>query len=647
MILKQPGIFIFALCLLLISKANGQVQQDSVQLLKTVVVKQSRLNDYVIAAYALPLDSATLALSSTGSLTDLLRKQGFGHVRSYGPGGLASPSFRGTGSSHTAVLWNGINLVSPLSGQLDLSLVPAGLFDDASIQTGGSTSLSGNGSIGANIHLNNTIDFNKGLRASVVSHLGSFHSSYYSAGIRFSNKNFGTSTNFFATESENNFKFTNRNVFPAEVQHREHSAFRQKGMLQQLHWQTIKSGIFYVKFWYQKSNYEIPNATTIVRASQATEKNEFYRSIIGWNYATENFELNYLGALIRQDLNYADPLTNQFSLSRYTSIIQNAEVNYEFKNAQLTSGIHYTGEKSDVDEFGESSPTRNRVALFGALKIDSFKQWKFALSMREEFVNGKATPLAPTLSAKYIINNVNNVINIFTTFSRNYRIATFNDLYWKGSGAQGNPDLKPELSLGGELGTSITGANITFKSVLFSNHVDNWMLWSQEGIEGWTPRNIKKVWARGAETQLSSHHTFNTVDAKLVAQYSFTMSTNENIYDSGNPNEKGKQLLLTPRHEGSLTAEGTWKKYNLRIVNTYTGEQYNDSDNTPYNIVPDYLITNLWLSKQLAVKSFSFTATAEINNVFNIDYQARPGYPLPGINFKAGIQINFIKLSKT
>lgn len=644
MILKQPGIFIFALCLLLISKANGQVQQDSVQLLKPVVVKQSRLNDYVIAAYALPLDSATLALSSNGSVTDLLRKQGFGHVRSYGPGGLASPSFRGTGSSHTAVLWNGINLVSPLSGQLDISLVPAGLFDDASIQTGGSTSLSGNGSIGANIHLNNNIDFNEGLRVSVASHLGSFHSSYYSAGVRFSNKNFGTSTKIFTTESENDFKFTNRNLFTPEVQRREHSAFRQNGLLQQLHWQTTKLGTFSMKFWYQKSKYEIPNATTIVQASKATEENEFYRSIVGWNFTKENFELNYQGAFIRQDLNYADPPTNQFSLSRYTSLIQNAELNYNFKNAQLTSGIHYTGEKSDVDEFGQNSPSRNRIALFGALKIDSFNQWKLALSMREEFVNGKTTPLAPTLSAKYVVNDV---VDFFTTFSRNYRIPTFNDLYWKGSGAQGNPDLKPELSLGGEVGTSITYASTNLKGVFFSNHVDNWILWSQAGINGWTPLNVKKVWARGAETQLSTRHRFNAVDTKVVSQYSFTMSTNESIYGNGNPNERGKQLLLTPRHEASLTAEGTWKKYNLRIVNTYTGEQYNDSDNTPYNIVPDYLITNLWLSKQIPLKSFSFMATAEINNVFNIDYQARPGYPLPGINFKAGIQINFIKPNKT
>ncbi|MEX1238543.1 MAG: Plug domain-containing protein, partial [Cyclobacteriaceae bacterium] len=174
MILKTPEIFVFALCILLSVQATAQVNIDSARLLKTVVVNQSRLNDYVIGSYELPIDSSALALASNGSLTDLLRKQGFGHIRSYGPGGVASPSFRGTGSGHTAVLWNGIDLTSPLTGQLDLSLLPAGLFDDVSIQTGGSTSISGNGSIGANIHLNNNLNFNEGLRASVSSHIGSF-----------------------------------------------------------------------------------------------------------------------------------------------------------------------------------------------------------------------------------------------------------------------------------------------------------------------------------------------------------------------------------------------------------------------------------------------------------------------------------------
>lgn len=639
--MRPPEIFVFALCILLSAQATAQVNIDSARLLQPVEVNQTRLNDYVIGVYELPIDSSALALASNTSLTDLLRKQGFGHIRSYGPGGLASPSFRGTGSGHTAVLWNGIDLTSPLTGQLDLSLLPAGLFDDVSVQTGGSTSISGNGSIGANIHLNNNLNFNEGIGASVSSHAGSFGYYYYGAALHISNKKFGSATNFFGIEAKNNFKFTNRNVFPAEVQRRDHSVFHQNGILQQLHWQTARQGIISLKFWHQKSRYEVPNATTIRRPAQAIEENEFYRALIGWNYNKENFDMNYQGAFVHQDLNYSDPAINEYSLNRSISTIHNIEGNINFKNkAQLTSGIHYTWERADVTDFGQHTPERNRVALFSAFKIDAFRKWKFAFSLREELVNGKTTPLAPTISAKVAVNNT---IEVFTNLSRNYKLPTFNDLYWKGSGAQGNASLKPELSMGGEAGAIFRNSIATFKTVLFSNLVDNWILWSPGSDQIWMPQNIRKVWSRGIELQISHSSQLNSVDLRFIWQYSFTRSTNESIYGNGNPNEIGKQLLLTPMHEGSLTTATEWKKYTLRIVNAYTGEQFNDSDNSPYNMMPASLVTTLWLSKQVTLKSFEWVLSAEVNNLFNVEYQARPGYPLPGINYRAGIKINFNK----
>jgi vitamin B12 transporter len=644
LILRKPEIFVFVLCLLFCFNAVAQNDKDSVRQLKTVIVQQSRLNDYVIASYELPLDSSVLALSSNGSLTDLLRKQGFGHIRTYGPGGLASPSFRGTGSSHTAVLWNGLNLVSPLSGQLDLSLVSAGLFDDATIQTGGSTSLSGNGSIGANIHLNNNINFNEGLRVTGSSFIGSFGSQYYDAGAKFSNKTFGMSTKVFFNSSDNDFTFINRSASPDETQKREHSAFDQHGLLQQLHWSSQSAGIFSLKFWYQRSFYEIPNPTGIPRPSEATEDNEFYRALAGWNFSKGILDFNYQAAFIRQDLDYADPIIDQHSLNRYNSTIQNFETNFNFANhAQLTSGIHYTWEEGVVDDFGDSSPVRNRIALFSAYKFDSSEKWKLAISGRGEFVNGKAMPFSPTISVKY---NASEKLKVFTNLSRNYRIPTFNDLYWQGAGAQGNPDLKTEVSLSAEAGVALTNEVISFKSVGFTNHVDNWILWSPTSGQVWTPQNIKKVWSRGAESQLSLSKKIGVFKAKVMGQYSYTRSTNVDIYDNGNPNEKGKQLLLTPRHEGSATIEGEWKHFVLRVVNSYTGEQFNDSDNTPYNIVYDYLITNIWLSKVVRQKSIVLTLTGEINNAFDVEYVGRPGYPMPGINYKAGIKINFNKTNK-
>ena len=53
---------------------------------------------------------------------------------------LSSISFRGTGASHTAVLWNGINVNQPTIGQSDFSLFPVLAFNKVKVVYGSSSS---------------------------------------------------------------------------------------------------------------------------------------------------------------------------------------------------------------------------------------------------------------------------------------------------------------------------------------------------------------------------------------------------------------------------------------------------------------------------------------------------------------------------
>jgi iron complex outermembrane receptor protein len=621
-------------------------QRDSVTLLQPVLITQSRLGNYAISKYTLRVDSMTRALASSGSLADMLRKYGYGHVRGYGPGGLASASFRGTGSSHTSVLWNGINLLSPLSGQLDLSLVPVGFIDDASIQTGGATSLYGNGSIGGTIHLNSSARFNEGLTLKTFASVGSFGSYYQDATTNWSGKKFISSTKFFTNQSDNDFEYTDTNTSPATTERREHSATNQHGLLQQNYWQPAENHLVTVKLWWQDNTYEVPNPTSSSLDAQAIEKNKFWRVLTGWNYTRENFDLNYQGAFIRHDLDYRDPAVNNLiSLSTFNTFINNLEGNFVFKKSiDLSSGINYTWEQGKVDAFGDHVPVRNRVALFSALKWNPTARWEFALAAREEFVNGNATPFAPSLTAKATILKD---LQVYGNISRNYRIPTFNDLYWKGPGGLGNPELKSELSSGGEVGIKFNRSNIkntqsiSFSIAVFSNDVDDWILWIPITSSVWSPQNIKKVWARGVESQASVHKVFGGVGLDLSAQYSFTQATNKSIYATGNPDELNKQLILTPMNEASATVRADYKGFYLNIVNNYTGKQYTDNNNNELYALKAYDITNVSVSKSFFIRAVRLTFNGEVNNVFNVSYQSRAYYPMPGINFKTGVTINF------
>ena len=616
-------------------------------MLNDVVIEQSRLGDYAVSRYTLRADSLIRSQASSGSLGDLFRKFGFGHVRSYGPGGAASlASFRGTGSSHTAVLWNGINLVSPLSGVSDLSLIPVTFIDDISVKTGGIASLFGNGSIGGTIRLNNKASFNEGLTLRTFANVGSFGSYFQDLGITWSGKKFISSSKFFTTQAENNFTYTNDFLFVPRSEQRQHNAFSQQGFLQQNYFQLSPSHLLSAKFWLQDNRYEIPLPTSAAGVSTQMQYERFHRSILGWNFCKGNIEVNYQGAFVHHTLDYRNPQINEKSLNTFNNLIQNLEGNFYLKSgAKLTAGTVYNWEQAVVDQFGGQTPVRNRLAFFSAFKWRPLQQLELDASVREEAVNGTATPVSPALT---ITATVSKNLRTYVSASRNYRLPALNDIYWRSGGTFGNPQLKPELSLMEEIGVLFENQPsnptlLSFKAAAFTTLVDDWIFWSPLTSSTYVPQNIKKVWSRGLDAQGSVSRNVGRVSLDLMFQYSFSLATNESIYENGNPNELNKQLIYTPLHEGSLTLRSEWRGYNMNLVGNYTGKQYTDGDNSEFSIIKAYTITNVWLSKSFAKKHFRFTLNAEVNNVLDVAYQARMGYPMPGRNYKAGVIIQFNK----
>jgi iron complex outermembrane receptor protein len=637
--------FVFGYCLLLAQVTCAQLY-DSVLLLQEVIIEQSRLSDYAAQRYVLKTDSLSRALLRGGSLSDLLRSTGLGGVRGYGPGGLATASFRGTGSSHTSILWNGINLISPLAGQLDLSQLPVTFFDEASVQTGGSASLYGNGSIGGTILLNNAARFHEGLTAKTFTSVGSFGRFFQDAGVQWSGKKFITSTKVFYSQAENNFPFTNINVSPIRIDTRQHNAQRQHGLLQQNYWQINPQQLVWLKFWYQDNHYEVPNTSLSNQTGRATQHDKSYRTLLAYSWSGITIDITYQGAFVHQSLLYIDPAISLTSTNDFQMLVQNAEANIDANRAgQLTTGVHYTFERGNVDAFGDNEPVRNRIAMFAAHKKQLWKDFSIAASLREEMVNGNTTPLAPSATLAY---EASKAITLFTSTARNYRLPTFNDLYWLGAGAQGNVNLQPELSWSIDLGISLASVKkkkiqYTLKAVAFSNQVNDWILWTPQTGQVWSPQNIKQVWSRGVETQGKIETILQAVSLSLRGQYTFTKATNQAIYENGNQAEEGKQLMFTPLHEGSIAFRASWKKYQLNVVQQLTGKQYTDTDNTEFFAMTARAITNLWLSKAVVGKTFSGTLNIEVNNFFNTNYQSRPGFPMPGINYKIGFTTQFNK----
>jgi vitamin B12 transporter len=641
--MMSPRTIITACFLLGSEVIHGQ--SDSTILLNEVVIERQRIEELAMGHFTLRVDTTTRLLAASVSATELMQNFGYGHVRGYGPGGLATLSLRGTGASHSSILWNGIPLQSPLNGQADLSLIPVFLLDDIHLQMGGSSSINGNGAIGGTLHLNSKPSFRQGLNVRGMLSGASFSSGSGGAGVSWSGESFFTDTRVFYVDAVNNFTFTNANVFPAREETRKHAAYSRLGLIHRNYWKPANNWLLNLEGWIQDNHTQLPNPSSIARDSQADQRDYFYRGSVGVQYTPRGFHIALRTAASRQRLEYHDEAIALHAISSFTSLINTLEATwFAPSNFEITSGVNYTFENGEADDYVNEQVNRNRTSGFAALRFHKDK-WTAVVSAREELVNGTTTPFTPSAGCEY---NVSRNIKFTGNASRNYRIPTMNDLYWSGAGAFGNSNLRPEESWSEEVAINIKtnlgrASQLVWKTTAFSNQVDNWILWRPE-VNVWSPDNIKKVWSRGSETRIELHLPFGRWKTSATALYSYTRSTNESVYSSTDKATIGKQLVFTPVHEGSITAKAEWYKWGLNFISNFTGRQYTDDDNSSSFAMDPYFIMNMWLTRQVALgRLFNGKVIAEINNILNASYQNRPGYPMPGRNYRLSINFNIHK----
>jgi len=114
MIFRKITFTVFVLFLHIV--AFGQ-SLDSLNTLENVEVVDTRAKQYNIGFKVDEINRGLLKSFEGFSISDVLSSASNVNIKTYGPGGLSSISIRGGSSNHTAVLWNGINLQSPMNGE--------------------------------------------------------------------------------------------------------------------------------------------------------------------------------------------------------------------------------------------------------------------------------------------------------------------------------------------------------------------------------------------------------------------------------------------------------------------------------------------------------------------------------------------------
>jgi len=629
--------YIIIACFLITSSCYAQLHKDTVKSLALIEVTSSRLVNFSIGTKIYSIDSNIINQYKSGNLATLLENESQLFIKSYGIGNLATPSFRGSGASHTAILWNNFNLNSPLTGQLDLSLLPNNFINNINIQYGGTSTLWGSGAVGGAIHLNNELKFAKGITVMLGNSIGSFSNYEQNMLVEISKLRWATSIKFFNKTAENNFEYINTQLINSPKVKQNNSELKQQGLFVDNYFQINKHQKINFRFWFQNNARNIP-PTMLQSFIKSNQKDDCYRLTSEWQRV--NNKISYFAriAYFDENLKYTVYDHNYHSFNRSKTIIAETEAKVKLnKNILLNIGINNTYIKALASDF-INKPEQNRTALFTSCRFNSLNNVFLAtLSARQEIIGNNIIPFTYSFGTELkLLKHISFSGNV----SKVYRVPTIIDLFWMPGG---NLNLLPESGFSEELGAllKLNSSNekikFLFEPTIFNRKIYNWILWLP-GQSYWSPQNIMEVWSRGLETRSEFSIYFNNLKFKINLLTNYVISTNEKA-KTENDASINKQLIYVPMYSGNAKISLEYKKISFTINQNYTGYRYTATDNSEY--LKPYMLTNSYVSYTILLKNYNLNLFVALNNILNVQYQVMLNRAMPLRNYQTGILIKF------
>jgi len=627
--------FIILLCAVVYGLYAQEQPPDSVQVLKSVTVSASRLTQASLKQNV--FDATVLQQHIHQNLADLLAHESHLYVKSYGAGALASVSLRGTNAHHTAVLWNGININSPMNGITDFSLIPVGLYDIINIQYGGSSSLWGSGAIAGAIHLNNMAILNRGTSSKFSFSAGSFGTFKQSADVMLSRKKMCSSLKIYNSTAQNNFAYTNLFLADKPLVKQQNAEVRGKGLMSENHFLMKDNQKINFLVWYHMADRNLPPSMAEVHSKTKQTDNNLKISS-EWAFLKNKTTAYIRGAFFNDVQNYNDSLAQIFALNSFITVVGEGEVKIDLnKSHHVNIGVNNTYTAAKATNL-PSAPKQNNTALFAAYSfIDKHQKLRLNVSGRQEWMPNLTIPLTFSLGTSYALLKST---ALFAQIAKVHRLPTLNDLYWSPGG---NSNLFPEDGYTHELGLKFNYKyrHVSFSTSpsVFSNRINNWIMWLPEA-NYWKPQNIMEVWSRGFETHsdIKMHRKDGHIGISVLTNY--VLSSNQKPR-SLNDQSVDKQLIYVPMYSGYAKLDAGFKKWQLSFRQNYTGYRYTSSDNTQY--LEPYMLSSMYIAYSMAIKNAELNVFAQCHNVFNTTYQVVAMRPMPLRHFNFGTTIYFNK----
>lgn len=613
------------------------------------------------------LSGSQLERLSAQSVADAIRYFSGVQIKDYGGiGGLKTVNIRSMGTNHVGVFYDGIELGNAQNGQIDLGRFSLDNLEAVSVYNGQRSSIFQSakdfGSAGTVYLQSRTPEFEHGkdynLRASFKT--GSF--GLANPSVVWEQKisqrlSASVSADYMYTNGRYKYQRTTDGGYDTTAvrENGDVSAARAEAGL----YGSMANGEWRAKAYFYRSARGLPGAVVrnklvnqdrqwdtnfFMQGSMTKRFSDFYSLKASCKYAYDylhylsdpslDVSTMYVNNKFRQNEMYLS-VSNLFTLDRHWSVSASTDYQLNTLDANLVNFVY---------------PVRNTLLAAVATQAD-YGRVKAQASLLATFVSdevrsngtsaGDKIEFTPTVVVSY--KPFAKVDFSLRGFYKNiFRMPTLNDLYYT---FIGNTKLNPEYTDQYDIGFTYSARpKGTWLSVLelqvdgYYNKVkDKIVAMPTSNQYRWTMLNLGEVEIKGVDVSLQTVWELPcniTLDGRLSYTY-------QNAEDVTDPTESyyRDQIPYIPWHSGSLTLNAQWRNWELHYSFIYTGERYDASNNIPENYVPEWYTSDLALSFAFRAARARLRLTAEVNNIFNQQFEVVKCYPMPGTNYKLTIRL--------
>lgn len=573
-------------------------------------------------------------------LSDKIQNQPGLFFKDYGYGGLKTLSMRGMSGEHTLVMINGERINSDQNGACDLNNLLIDEVERIEIVRGGGSAYFGSNAIGGIINIIPKQNFDK-QKFKLGYSIGSNNYQKYLAGVSGNILDFNYNISFLKEKSDNDYKFKFSDRGTIFEGNRKNANFDINQFSLSLN-RIIDKIHLNIYSNYFNSDRGIPNTITS-GDSKARQKDKDLLLILQSKYKQNNFLLSIAPSFRYTTYDYIDPnLTDGLSFVHGNADTYrygiSLDLNYIFgDNISSMFGTEYY--RTNIDCINYSNlKKRNQFSGFIGFDINQllFVPIKIYPVIRYDYYSDFGGKVSPKVGLNFEILNSNLFLKM--NYSENYRVPTFNDLYWNPGG---NPDLKPEESRTFDIGLSIYDFEVN-SFIVFNTDVNYFNVFTKNRIfwvpftgSLWKPKNVKNVESKGIESSIN----LSLFDEMLDLNFNYTY-TNAVNSTKGDINE-GKLIPFIPEHNINSGLIFNYDPLTIGFSFRFLSSTYSEESNNRLSKIDYYHLTDAFIQFKLKIYNLSSNLKLEINNVYNSEYVVIPYYPTPLRDFKFTFTINY------